>query len=345
MRVLLLHEMSGVHSHLRAGLRELGVEADVATFGDLSRGFATDVYLGPTSVGVPGSIARGLRQLQLAPRFLSYDIVQTISTTPFNPIASRTLLWLLRHSRVKLVFLGAGSDALYRQHARSLAYWPPHDWFINEKRYAAEHALVSQAAGVVTMAWDYSYTLRAAGFHPHFIPPPVDLTQIEPVYPSSTYPLVVYHPLNRKEGNDFKATSLVRAAFARLKDKYGDKVQFVEKGRMTYAEYVEFTKKVHVIVDQFYSQGYGMSTLLGLCQGKAVVCGLSERTKEFDVYRDAPVIHADPNVDSIAAAIARVVDNPQRLPELGRAGRAHAEKYHSAPRVAQQYLDFYRQLT
>jgi len=34
MKVLLLHEMSGVHTELKKGLLAIGVEAQIATFGD-----------------------------------------------------------------------------------------------------------------------------------------------------------------------------------------------------------------------------------------------------------------------------------------------------------------------
>ena len=336
--------MSGVQTDLKAGLRSLGVEADLATFGDHHKRFATDVRLGSTDPGLTNAIGRVTFQLANLLRFRKYDIIQSISPTPFNKAITRLMEGgVLGTGGPKYIYVSAASDGFYRNHCRSLEYWPPLEWYHNRSVERLERRIAERATAIVTPLWDYSFTMREAGFDPFFIPLPVDLAKIEQAPIGSRDRISVYHPLNRDEGDDFKGTSHIRAAFAKLRSEFPD-VDFIEKGGMSFAEYSHFSQGMDVIVDQTYSQSFGMSALYGLARGQVVLSGNEPRTHDLGHYAQSPIINIRPEPDQIASKLRDILTSRERLVSIGAAGRRYAERFHSADVVARQYLALYERV-
>jgi glycosyltransferase involved in cell wall biosynthesis len=336
--------MSGVQTDLKAGLRALGVEADLATFGDHHKRFATDIRLGSTDAGFANSAGRIFWQLTNLLRFRKYDIVQSISPTPFNKAITRLMeAGVLDLRGPKYIYVSAASDSFYRNHVRSLEYYPPLDWYGDRRFEKLERRIAQRAAAIVTPLWDYSFTMQAAGFDPIFIPLPVDLAKIEQVPVGKRERISVYHPLNRYEGDDFKGTSHIRAAFAQLRAEFPN-VDFVDRGGMSFADYSRFTQQMDVIVDQANSHSIGMSALYGLARGQVVLSGNEPRTHHLGHYAESPVINIRPDTDAIAGTLRSLLANPDHLAEIGDAGRLFAERVHSADLVARQYLALYERV-
>ena len=345
LRVLLLHEYSGVHTELKAGLRELGVSADIATFGDYHKAFATDLDLGRVDPGLRHSAGRAIRQIINVAAFRRYDIVQSISALPFNRAVSRLVEPLILGTRgPRYVFVAAGSDSFYRRHCLSLDYWPPHDWHHRARVERMETRIARRASAIVSALWDYDYTMRKAGFEPEFIPLPVHVGDIAPVRIAERERLVVYHPLNRKEGNDFKGTTHIRRAFEMLRAEYEGSVDFIERGGMSFDEYSRFTDGVDVIVDQANSYTYGMSALYGLAKGQVVLSGNEPVTHELAAYRQSPVVNIRPDAEQIADTLRRLLSDRAALQARGAEGRAFVERVHDTRIVARQYLDLYERI-
>ncbi len=343
LRVLLLHEYSGVHTYLRAGLRALGVAADIATYGDLSKRFSTDIFLGRAVPGPAAAVSRALRQRALVPRFRSYDVIQTISASPFfRPLAAVLEAAVLGRGP-RFVYVAAGSDSVYLDHARQLAYWPPLSSWGTPRQARRERRTLRRTHAIVSAAWDYHWVYEQAGIPTQFIPFPVDVESIVPSYAGHGQHLTVYHPINRVEGNDFKGTSHVRRAFETLRREFPD-VRFVEKGRMSFSEYVEFTKSIDVLVDQTNSYSYGMAATLGMAQGKVVLSGREPRTDNLPMYAESPILNIVPDPEQIAETLRRLLVDRQRIQALGAASRRFAETHHRHTTVAQTYLELYRSL-
>lgn len=346
MKVVLLHEYSGVHTELKKGLVELGVDAKTANFGDLQRGFPSDLNIGTGDHGLSNSIIRAARQLGVLRELEQANVIQSIAATPFNPLVSWLLESVLLHrQRSRFVYLAAGSDAIYRKHARSLPYWPPHDWYENPARYQTEMRIIKRAQRIVAGAWDYSEVYRREGMLTEFIPFPVMVRDIEYREIGRRPRLRVYHPLNRGAGNDFKGTSHILDAFEKLRRRFGNDVEFLSVGNMPFREYIEFVRDVDVVVDQANSLSYGMSAVYGMAQGKVVLSGAEDVTHEFDVYRDSPVINIKPQADDIADKIEMLLADRSALIDRGSASRSFVEKYHDAVVVAASYVRLYGTLS
>ena len=125
MKVLLLHEMSGVHSELKKGLATLGVDVKIATFGDGWKKYDTDINLGTLKPGLLSHLDRIISQASKISEFRSYDVIQLISPNPFYRPINSILQHLIFSNSKKLVYIAARSDAIYRKHVQNLTYSPP----------------------------------------------------------------------------------------------------------------------------------------------------------------------------------------------------------------------------
>jgi hypothetical protein len=342
MKVLLLHEFSGVHTELQRGLRAIGVEATTANFGDGYRGFPTDIKLGPTRVGPVGSVGRALTQLSLMPRFRSFDVVQSISASVFNPL-SRWLLEpvVLGNRDSAFIYVAASGDAVYRRHIREFPYHPQLDWYERPAQYRRERGMLRNANSIIAAAWDYLQTYRVDGYDPSFLPFPVMTSSVPFREIAQRGRLRVVHPLNRGAGDDYKGTSHIVAAFKLLRARFGADVEFLEVGRLPFAEYMALVADCDVLVDQAYTMAYGMSATYALAQGKVVLSGRESVTHDTPCYRESTVVNIPPDAARIAEILEHLLSNRDGLRELGVASRAFAVKHHDAIVVAEGYARQY----
>lgn len=341
MKVLLLHEMSGVHTELKKGLKDIGVEAHIATYGDGFKRFKSDINLGSISGTLLSHVNRVKNQILLSKKLDQYDIVQSISPSPFYSPISRPLEAMLFRADCKKIYIAAGSDPIYRKHVQKLSYYPPHDWFDNQKRYNVFNKVIKQYDNIVPVCWEYKYCMEEAGLHPEPIMPfPIDLKQFQPSKKSRSNKIVFFHPLNRTNLNyDFKGTLIIQEAFKILQKRYSDVAHFICKGNMSYHEYDDFTNNVDVIVDQLYSYSYGMSAALALAKGKIVMSGLEDIARSSDAhYTQCPVININPNVLDVVQKIESIIDDFHNIDNIKMASRDFAEAYHCSKKVAESFV-------
>lgn len=345
MKVLLLHEMSGVHTELKRGLRALGVDARIATFGDGFKRYGTDLDLGQAGAGLRAAASRAWRQVLQAPAFRGFDVLQTISPDPFFRPVSAALERYVFDGPGRLVYVAAGSDAIYRRHVCSLEYRPPHRWFDDPPRYRRLQRRLQRFDQVVPVCWEYMHAMREAGIAAtDVVPFPIDLSRHPVRPPARSGKLKVFHPLNRSNLDyDFKGTRLIREAFDRLERRHGDMADFLCAGGMDHAAYDALTNDVDVIVDQAYSYSYGMSAAYGMAKGKVVLSGLEGAARAHGFYRDCPVVNLLPDVDAIERAIEALILDRAATTARGEASRAFAERHHDHLRVAATYLAIYEQ--
>lgn len=343
MNILLLHEFSGVHTELQAGLREIGIDAKTANFGDGFRGFPTDIKLGTLEASTSGTLRRALTQVGLIEKFRKFDVVQSISANVFNPLVS----WLmeaavLKNPEQRFVYLAVSGDTVYRKHVRALPYAPELDWYERERQAVSERRIFDAASHIVAGAWDYLFSFKREGYSPTFIPFPVMTRRITPREVAQGAKLRVLHPVNRSDGDDYKGTSFIRAAFDSLRKKFGSDVEFIAVGGLPYAEYMEIANTCDVLVDQANTMSYGMSATYAMAQGKVVLTGCEDVTHDVEVYRTSPLINIRPDAADIATKLEALLADRARMKDIGIASRLHAEKFHDAIVVAEQYANVYR---
>jgi len=343
MKVLLLHEMSGVHTELKKGLLAIGVEAQIATFGDGWKSYTTDISLGNLNGLARGAISKTFNQARLLSQIGLFDIVQSISPTPFFRPINRAFLNFMASKGSKLFYLAAGSDAIYRKHVRDLPYFPPHDWYESDKEYSCLDYLLRRSSGIIPVCYEYQYCMRRDNRDTHeVIPFPVDISAHAAPKLATGKKLKVFHPLNRlNPNNDFKGSAAIKSVFERLSSRYSDIAEFIIAGGMPHNEYNRFTNEVDIIVDQLNSMSYGMSAAYGLAKGKVVLSGLEEVTKSVPYYRECPIVNVQPYPGDLEQKLESLLTSRLHIRELGEKSRSFAERFHDHKKVAEAFLAIY----
>jgi len=345
MKVLLLQEMSGVHTELKNGLIKLGIDAQIATLGDGLKGYSTDLFLGSNKNGIIPSINRATTQLMKIKTFNEFDVIQTISPNPFHKFISPIMEKFIFSGSKKLIYIAAGSDAIYRKHVRDLEYYPPHDWYDNEREYNRLSKMLKEFSTIVPVCWEYKYAMSKAGYSTEPIMPfPINLEKHSFKEFKPTKRINIFHPINRPNtlSFDFKGTKLIQEVFDELSKKYTN-VNFISKGGLNHKEYNLLVDKMDIIVDQTYSYSYGMSAAYGLAKGQVVLSGLEEQAKDNEYYKNCPIINIKPNKDDIKNKIEYLINNQEVVVDLSLKSRLFAEKYHDNIAVAQRFIELYNQ--
>jgi len=168
------------------------------------------------------------------------------------------------------------------------------------------------------------------------IPPGLDLREFTPVPPSdSARPLVVHAPSSREK----KGTEWVIEACAQLPVEL-DIVEGVlhEEARARYA-------RADIVVDQLNAGWHGVFALEAMALGKPVPAKLDPETVEqseegYGVR--VPIVPA--TKETLAEALAPLVESPALRREIGAASRAYVEQVHDIDRVADRLLGIYAAL-
>jgi len=343
MKILLLHEMSGVHTELKKGLIKLGIDAKIATFGDGFKKYQSDIYLGKSGSGISQNISRLIAQVSNIREFSQYDVIQTISPNPFYTPISSVVERILCEKDVNFVYVAAGSDAIYRKHVQELMYCPPHEWYDHPKEYSRLKSFLGHFSKITPVCWEYYYALKSAGLSPNNVVPfPIDIASHKVRKISLEGKVKIFHPINRPNGKfDFKGTLLIQEAFEILRKKRSNDVEFISVGGLNHKEYSDLTDSVDMIVDQAYSYSYGMSAAYGLAKGQVVLSGLEDVAKIFDHYKECPIINIKPDVNQIVNVVEELISDRYRMRKIAEMSRCYAEKYHDNLKVAETYLDVY----
>jgi len=102
---------------------------------------------------------------------------------------------------------------------------------------------------------------------------------------------------------------------------------------------------VHIVADQFILPGYGLAAIEAMASGRPVLCNLEHRdaTRLFDSLSflgECPVVSTTP--DSLLDDLRVLVTRDDLRGELGAAGRAYVEKYHSYAAAQHLFGSLYR---
>jgi len=343
MKILLLHEMSGVHTELRDGLLKIGVNAKIATFGNLVRAYPTDIYIGREGKGATANLERLFLQLRNIKYFNQFDVIQTISPNPFYRPISALVEKLVLNQGKKYIYVAAGSDAIYRKNVRNLEYFPPHDWFERGNRYKKCCEFVANFSDIIPVCWEYKYCMQKAGFSTSDIVPfPVNINNHR-IKHNLGRKIKFFHPINRDPDLpfDIKGTKIIKKVFEELENKYSKHAEFIMQGNLSHSDYSSLTDNVDVIVDQTYSYTYGMSAVYGMAKGKVVLSGMEPIARETGHYRDCPIINIKPDKLDIAQKIEMLIQNRLDIKRIAEESRSFAEKYHNHISVAKIFAEIY----
>ncbi len=168
------------------------------------------------------------------------------------------------------------------------------------------------------------------------IPPGIDVSAIEPTWPSGrARPVILHAPSSRRR----KGTEHVIAACEGL-----DADLVLVEG-LHHDEAFERYRDADIVVDQLNAGWYGLFAVECMALGKPVVTYLHEEAvarteKELDVR--VPIVSA--TADTLRAQLEPLVASVAERQRIGAQSRAYVEQVHDLERVADRLLALYARL-
>jgi glycosyltransferase involved in cell wall biosynthesis len=171
------------------------------------------------------------------------------------------------------------------------------------------------------------------------IPLAIDIDEYNYAEPPYNETLVALHaPTHR----GFKGTEYILAAVERLiSEGYPLKLNLVENS--LHSRMKDEHIKADFFIDQLMAGWYGAASLEAMALGRPVICSLRKSYFEhIDYGNKIPVIHADP--DCVYESIKYLIENREKLPEIGRACRKFVEEVHDVRRLTDTMLEYYKKI-
>lgn len=165
----------------------------------------------------------------------------------------------------------------------------------------------------------------------------LNLQNYSPATPSlnNKVPLIVHAPSDKR----IKGTDYILQAVSKLKRDYN--FEFILVHKMCHQKAKEIYLRADIIVDQLLLGAYGLVSVEAMAFGKPVICYIREDLKG-KYPKELPIFSADP--ENIHNVLKILIEDAKLRHELGKKGRAYAEKYHDAKKISKEFIDLYGKL-
>ena len=373
MKILLVGEYSRLHNSLQEGLRALGHQVMIISTGDYFKKYPSDILLQRKfDTGLARKIKIAIYLLfkfditswhitrqffKNASSLKGFDVVQLINESSFGatPRDEIKMISFLKQNNKKLFLLSCGTDYLSVQH--QLSDINPYSILSNYKEgrvskiefksilkyttpaFKKLHQYVFQNIdGVIASDFDYHMPLQGHKKYLGLIPNPINTKKLRICKVDTKRPITIFMGINRTNYHS-KGISYFEKALAIIQQKFPKRVHIEIVENLPYEQYIEKYNNAHIILDQVYAYDQGYNALEAMAKAKVVFTGAE--TAFMQHYKlDTPVaINALPEVDSLIIALEKLIDNPEKITEIGLAAQDFVIQHHDYKKVAQQYLD------
>lgn len=371
MKILLLGEYSGVHCMLADGLRELGHEVTVASNGDFWKDFPRDIDLARemspwSKLSFAWRLRRALKKMR------GYDVVQLISPI-FMELKAERLFgiydYLRRHNK-KVVMCAMGDDYYYPHINTTLMPMRYSDYNIGKERRCTDYTKEVYADWVGTAKERLNRYIAAdcdaivAGMYEYWLPynmtedcskdgAPLRDKLHSIAFPYKPFDKVTTEPHERlrvfigisKGRSQYKGTDIMLKAAETLREKYPDRMELKVACGVPFMEYQQMMDSSDVLMDQIYSYGPGMNTLLALSKG--IICMSGAEPEYYNLLGETtchPIVNVEPSYDSIYSKLEWLILHPEEIARLKHDCREYVLRNHDYKQIAQKYADLYSSL-
>lgn len=350
----MLGEYSSYHRYLKEGLLELGHDVKLFANGDGWK------KIGGADGRLYETDCRGLKQryslyiepYQTAKQFAGFDVVQLVNTELYSVLVNADVIGKIADRNRVLSLAAVGGDyANVQAYLQGKFDYYAYDYekspvkkYSQDTRRGRMHIRSDQRVvdcADIIIPGTYEYTLGYVGnlkLH-GLIPFPINLRGIEYRENRVRDKIVFFHGLNRELA---KGTPFIRKALERLQATYPNDVEVIIDGHMPFDEYLKVMQRANVVVDQCCGYGYGINPCIALAQGKVVLSGNRKEMLDAMGLKSTPILHIQPDVDQIYSQLVWIVENREKIDEIGYRSRRFVETVHDHVKVAQQYVDAWK---
>lgn len=373
MRILLVGEYSRLHNSLKEGLELLDHEITLIATGDYFKNYPADIrlirkydsgLLKKIKVGLFILFGIDITSISIKKQFFSnknkltgYDVVQLINESPFGVlpnIESQIISFLKQHNK-KMFLLSCGADHISITYAigdnipysildgykKNIAQKSKFEFALKylTKPYVKLHKLVFNIIdGVIASDFDYHLPLKEHPKYLGLIPNPVNTDMLNFHENTISDRIIIFLGINRSN-YDTKGIFYFEKALEIIEKKYPQKVQIDIVENLPYQEYIGKYDKAHIVLDQVLSFDQGYNALEAMAKGKVVFTGAEKGFESFYHLDKQVAINVIPDVQFIVEALEGLINNPEKIVEIGKNASEFVIKEHHHVMIAKKYLD------
>lgn len=376
MKILLIGEYSNLHNSLKTGLMALEHEVTLISSEDGFKNFKGDFQLKDKNFKrTPKFISsvfrflfkyhfsfymKSLKFYFLRKSLISYDVVQLINQHAIGgiPFFERQQLKSLQKNNKSLFLLSCGDDTYslnYYNNQKSLKYsilTPLHKnnrlkkYYKSTLRYFKKdfiklgHEIHVLCNGIIASDIDYHLPLKNNQKYLGLIPNPIVLNKLKPnkkKNPKTRILLGINTNSYIKKGICY-----FEKALTEIERRYPE-VIIKKTKNLPFSIYLEELNKTDILLDQVFGYDQGYNALEAMALGKVVFTGAErEFLEHYNLKEDEVAINALPDVEYLVSKLSMLIEEPERIHKIGKNAKEFVEKYHNATKVAQMYIDAWK---
>lgn len=372
MKILLLGEYSNLHNSLKEGLCNLGHEVTLISTGDGFKGFSSDMLYKKNSISesykplkklfkfifkFPFSFyLRSFQFEKIICQVKDYDIIQLINEHAIGgvPWIERKQLTRLKKQNKNMFLLCCGDDynTIHFQLNNNKLRYSTLTPFLTDSSLKSEYEyslkyltkpfknlsnhIKNITIGVIASDIDYHITLKNNPKYLGMIPNPVVLNKLKPKkkHGSKTRILLGINTTSYIK----KGIGYFEMALEKIEEKYPNVIIRKTKN-LPFSEYIKELNGTDILLDQVLGYDQGYNALEAMALGKVVFTGAEhEFLMYYDLKEDEVAINALPDVSYLVKKISMLIENPNKIKEIGKNAKDFIAKHHEASMVAKTYL-------
>ena len=369
MRIVIIGEYSGFSKSLNKGLRQLGHESFVFSWGDWFKKIEPDNYtylINDRNFSLFGKMIKGSSRIRRPISALKLyhfykekfrhdkaDVILVLnvaflkeSNNIFIPKFSNDMLLYMSTSLHNIYMSACGNDYIVnsflpfcKRTNEFMIYF-----YLNniEKQKEKFDNHIKYVKGIIPIAHDYAmayaHQKKMYGYciYPT-IPLPFDVHSVN--YQNVVYDkIVIMHGMNRPYE---KGSYIIISALNRIQKDFPNKVDIRIVKNLPLKKYLKVLENANIVVDQCYGCSNGMNTIESLSMGKVVLSGNSKEYHQVYTALENPVIDIEPNSEQIYQAMRNLVLNPKLITDISKKSRLFAEAIHDCVGVAKKYIEIF----
>jgi len=366
MKILIIGEFSGFAKNLAKGLRDLGYEPLLFSWGDSFKKIEKDentfmidvrnVKLFGKSIRGTNRIKRPIMAIKLRyfisklPKDWDYAFVigmgflQQGNNYLSDLITVKEIQSLLK-DKSNMYLSACGGDFIF------YSYYP----FIDDKSPAelkkalklapvlgrGFNDMISYFKCVIPISWEYErayrYFQNTYKFNVHrSIPLPFD-TESVTFNNNIDGRIIIMHGINRyyEKGSDH-----IIPAMKRIEAEFPDRVELSIVKHLPLTDYLQVMARCNILLDQCYAGNAGMNAIEALSMGKVVLGG--NKYPLPNIGLNSPIVDIPADEEQIYNILKEFVLNPKRIKDVAIKSREYACQVHDCRKVAREYISLFR---
>ncbi|MBC7440341.1 MAG: glycosyltransferase [Flavobacterium sp.] len=305
-------------------------------------------------------LERAIRFYNFLPKLKTFDVVQLINSDAIETFSDWEIYLYKKlfsqNNKIFLLICGEETPVidillknnlkysiltpLFKDSKFKEKYFHTLNYTFKKKRKVYDFIL-SKADKILVSDLDYKIPMEQTETKCYFVPNPVNTDKIQYIQNPFKDKIIIFHGKN-KYGFVKKGSVFFEKALHKIKLKYKDKIEIIEVNSLPYIEYEKLLNRAHIVLDQVYGFDQGYNALEAMAKGKVVFTGAeTEFYKHYNLTKKVAVNALD-DVNYLVSELSCLIENPEKIIEIGQNARIFIEKEHNYIEIAKKYIEIWK---